>query len=392
MTVPLRSSRQQGLVLALALFATAWAYTPQTGEIVVTGPVTNGTPGGTVPADLPVTLSIFSGTRETGVYTTTLTADSGFRFDGLVLKEGEMVVVQTIYQGITYLSDFVTLEPVQQELSLPIVIYETTEDSAGVRITQLHIFLNRVEDRLRVGEYYLIGNASDQTWIGAPDPATNRRVTLAFTLPGGAENLWFSGPGLGERFLAREGGFADTYSIPPGERAVEVFFSYELPYRDGLRLTRAFGAPVGSVVLLVSEAGGVTLRGDGITPAEIVETQMGPALSYTGGPLEVGRPLVFDLVGQSAAVKSGGPLTEIVLGFVSLAAAMAIAFWLWCSPARPLFPERARPLVASIADLDADFERGRVEEAEYLQKREALKEQVRIAVKARDKDCREQSG
>jgi putative transposase len=43
----------------------------------------------------------------------------------------------------------------------------------------------------------------------------------------------------------------------------EVFFSYEIPYRDGVRLTRAFDVPVDSAVLLISEAGGVTPFGEG---------------------------------------------------------------------------------------------------------------------------------
>jgi hypothetical protein len=364
---------------ALLLIAGGWTFAPQERGIVVTGQVTNGTPGGTVPADLPVALYIFaeSGQEQAAVYTTTVAAGGLFRFEGVAVAEGDTLVARVVYRDVAYTSDAVAFEPGQQEASLSIPVYETTERRPDIRIAQLHMFLNRVGDRLRVGEYYLIGAAGDRTWVGIEDPVTGRRITLAFTLPADAQGLWFSGPGLGERFVEWEGGFADTEPIPPGMTTSEVFFSYEMPYRDGLSVTRVFGVPVDSAVLLVSEEGGVALTGEGVALAESLNTPMGVALSYTAGSLAAGQPLAFSLVDQETAARAGGAWGNVVVGLFVLAAAAGGAFWLWRLPASPALPAEADVLVDAIAALDADFEAARVAEDAYRREREALKRQIR---------------
>ncbi|MFL7793706.1 MAG: hypothetical protein AB8I69_16305 [Anaerolineae bacterium] len=367
-------------LVAMVLVTGGWTFALQGKGIVVTGQVINGSSGGVVPAVLPVTLQVFSesGQEQTAVYTTTVTTDGLFRFDGVAAVEGDMLVARAVYQDVVYTSDTVTLGSGQQEAPLFITVYETTERQPDIYITQFHMFLNRVDDRLRVGEYYLIGAAGDRTWVGKEDVDTDQRTTLAFTLPEGAQGLWFSGPGLGERFVEWEGGFADTQPIPPGATTSEVFFSYEIPYRDGVRVTRAFDAPVDSIVLLVSEAGGVTLEGEReeIAPAETLETPMGVALSYTAGPLAAGQPLVFNLVDQEAAAWNGGEWGQIVVGLFALVAAVSGAFCLWRSPVVPTLPAEANVLLEAIAALDADFEAGRVTEDAYRQERRALKRQI----------------
>jgi hypothetical protein len=247
------------------------------------------------------------------------------------------------------------------------------------------MFLTRAGDRLQVGEYYLVGNIGDRTYVGVEDPGRGRRATLTFTLPEGAEGLGFDGPGLGERYLEQEGGFADTEPVPPGTAAVEVLFSYELPYREGLRVERVFDLPVDSVVLVLTGEG-MALEGEGISPADTLDTQMGPALSYSAGPLAVGESLAFTLVAgpQPALVAPARGISptrsatqEAAVGLAALAVALMVIYLLWRPPAPGPLPARARPLVESVAALDADFEAGRVAEGAYRRKRKALKQELR---------------
>jgi hypothetical protein len=257
------------------------------------------------------------------------------------------------------------------------------ESPPHILITQLHIFLSRAGDRVQVAEYYLISNAGDQTYEGAQDPETGKLVTLTFSLPDGAEALRFDGPGLGERFVKVEGGFADTEPVPPGTATVEVLFSYELPYREGLPVEHAFDVPVTSVVLVLSEKE-MALKGAGVTPAGTLDTQMGPAFSYTAGPLAAGEPLAFALVTGSQPVPvaptsfgpARNPASEAAIGLVALAGALAVAYLLWRSPVPGPLPVRVRPLVEEIAALDADFETGQVSEKAYRKKRKSLKLQI----------------
>ena len=254
---------------------------------------------------------------------------------------------------------------------------------SDILIAQLHIFMSRVGDRVQVAEYYLVSNAGDQTYEGTQDSETGKRITLTFSLPDGAEALRFDGPGLGERFVEVEGGFADTEPIPPGTATVEVLFSYELPYREGLPVEHTFDVPVTSVVLVLSEEE-MVLKGAGVMPAGTVDTQMGPAFSYTAGPLAAGEPLIFALATGSQAVPAApsslnpvrSPAREAAVGLVALAGALAAAYLLWRSPAPGPLPARVRPLIEEIAALDADFEAGQVSEKAYREKRKSLNSQV----------------
>lgn len=368
------------LALLALVLATGWSPAPQEGGITVVGQVTNGTAGGIVPADRPVTLHVFSGVEETERYTTTLAADGSFRFDGLAMEAGEAFVARIIYQDVIYFSDPGAPEPGQAEPSLPITIYETTEDPIAILVTQLHILVSVTRDRLRIGEHYLISNEGDRTCVGAEDPETGRRATLTFTLPEGAEELRFDGPGLGERFLERGRGFAGTEPILPGTATVEAAFSYALPYQEGLWVERLFDVPVASVALVIPEEEGA-LEGTGLTPAGTLDTQMGQALSYTAGPLAAGELLAFTLVTGPAGGRGNRKAGETAIGLVALAAAAVAAYLLWRYPAPGPLPTRARPLVEDIAALDVDFEAGRVSEKVYHQERRTLKRQIRVLLR-----------
>ena len=151
--------------------------------------------------------------------------------------------------------------------------------------------------------------------------------------------------------------------------------------------------PVASVVLLLSE-GDMSLEGMGITSAGALDTQMGPAFSYTAGPIMAGESLVFTLLDRPQAAMpsapfssptAGSPLVrnaarETSVGLVVLAAAVVVAYFLWQPSAGGSPPRAARPLVEAIATLDADFEAGEVAERSYQRKRRALKRQLRTLI------------
>lgn len=368
----------------LILLTTAWAPYPQGQEIVITGQVTNGTPGGTVPADLPVTIHIFSGLEETETYTTTVTADNTFSLDGLAPEGENIFMARAVYQDVVYVSDLVTVEAEQTEIDLPVTIYETTESPDNVQITHLHLFITSVEGHIQVREYHMIGNTGDRTFVGVEDTETEQRVTLNVTLPDGAESLSFDGPGLGERFLEQESGFTDTEPIIPGEATITQF-NYLLPYREGTLVERVFGVPVASVVILLSDEG-MEVDGEGIFSGDPMDTQMGQALSYTAGPLAAGEPLTFRLIERAVVEQTGGGTREqrdtgtggTAFGLVALAAALVVIYWMWWrSPAPEPPPARARSLVKKIAALDDDFEAGQVAERTYHKKRKALRRDLR---------------
>jgi hypothetical protein len=382
------------LLVFVTLFSgTAWTFPPQQSGGRVVGRVINGSASGSVPAGTEVVLHVFSEMEEKGTYTTSLAADGTFRFEDLALVEGETLIARIVYEDVAYSSEPATVESAQDELALEVIVYETTEDPSTVEVAQLHVFVSSVGDRVRVGEYHLINNIGDRTYVGQRDPESGRSLTLSYALPEGAEALTFDGAGFGERFVEREGGFADAEPILPGASTVETLFSYELPFRDGMQIERSFEIPVASVVLLLSE-GDMSLEGVGITSAGSLDTQMGPAFSYTAGPIEAGGSLVFTLLDRPQAAMPSAPFSspttssplvrnasrETSVGLVVLAVAVVVAYFLWQPSAGGLPPRAARPLLEAIVTLDADFRAGDIAEKSYQRKRRALKRQLRTLI------------
>ena len=358
-----------------------------TGDIAIVGRVTNGTPGGPLPVGEPVTLQFFQETHWTAIYTATLAADGTFRFADFTADTGASFVTHIRYRDVHYYSEPATLEGTA-DIEADIEIFEPTADPAAITIEQVHLFIVPQGEQVRIAEYYLIGNSGDRTFVGTAD-ADGARTTLTFPLPPEATNLRFNGPGLGERFIGDESGFADTQPIPPGSATIDVDFSYDLPYREGLRVERRFGAPVSQAALIINSET-VGLAGEGLTPGGMMNTQMGPSASYSVGPLAEGEPLAFTFVPQTqrpapapaatgpAGPRPRNPAQETGLGIVALALGGLASYLLWRStPAAPLPPAWARPLIAEIVALDTDFAAGKIEAAAYRQQRAALKEHLR---------------
>jgi hypothetical protein len=375
---PVRRVVSLAVVLAAALLTIAWRPGAQTVGGRVVGQVTNGSPDAEVPDGLVITLHVFSGMEEIEAYTTTLTVDSAFRFDDVAFDEEQTLVARTLHDGVTYVSEFVTPELGQQELQLPITIYETTEDPASIAIAQLHIFVNRIGEQLEVGQYCLISNTSDRTYVGAVTSAPEQRTTWSVALPEGAENLRFDGADPGGRFVALDDGFADTRPLLPGSASVEASFTYDLPYSQGLQFEQVFDVSVNSAVMVLPE-GDLALQGAQLSAGETLDTQMGPALSYTAGPLDRGQPLAFTIVPRPSDVSAAQPVERssgLAVGIAALAAAGVATYWMWRPPAPGPAPAQLRSQLQAIAALDRDYEAGLVAENQYRKKRRSLKRQL----------------
>jgi len=367
------------LGLLCALLSIAWAYDTQSSGGDVIGEVTNGTPNGAVPDRLLVTLHTFSGMDETGTYTTTVASDHTFQFEDVSFGEGETFVARTVYDGVTYFSEFKPVEPGQQEMLLPITIYETTDNRENVSIAQLHVFLERSAERLQIAQYCVVGNGGNRAYVGSPAPGSGASTTWSVRLPSGAQNLRFDGGQMGGRFVATNNGFADTRAVPPGQAGVETSFTYDLSYSsERMQVEQAFDVPVRSVVLVLP-GGSLGLEGAGLSSEGTLETQMGPAVSYTAGPLDAGDSLSFTVVPREATTSEtrGESSNGLAIGIVALAMAGGAVYWLWRSPRQGSVPAEARSQIETIAALDRDFEEGRIPREAYRKKRRALKRRLR---------------
>lgn len=361
------------------------------GEAVVRGAVTNNTPGGDLPVDAPVTLQFFEEAVWTSIYTGTVQNDGSFVFADLETELGNDFVTRVVYGGVEYFSEPALLDgPVDVE----ILIFDFTNDAALVQIDQAHYFIVPDGNTLQIAEYYLIGNGGDKTYAGEIDAVTGAHTTVQFTPPAGAISLSFDGPGLGERYVGEVGRFTDTRAVPPGNATIDVSYSYELTLTPNLVIERVMDIPIASVVLIVS-GGELGLQGTGLQFTGIMDTQMGPAASYTAGPLASLETLSFTVVSlmeeQIDQPSSGSPVApatgqrnngqETGIGVIVLIIGGFGAYQLWNAPARLPMPEEARKLVQQIVELDQSYSQGNLEQANYQAQRKTLKRQVRQYVR-----------
>lgn len=365
-------------VMVIATMLSLLALVPgqaQDSASTITGEVYNATAGGEAPGGLPVILHVYTEDALAGTYEAEADEAGVFSFERLALNEGDLLIAATEYSGVTYTSASLAYVPGEEVQDLSIAVYETTDDPRQVTIAQMTVMLNAGEGQLRVGEYYLLGNLGDRTWVGSYDAGLGLATTTQFSLPTAAESLWFSGAGLGDRFLQDDDLLLDTAPVVPGYPSAEVFFSYAVPFTGEFEFAKAFNLPVENIEFLVAEDSGVSLQGDGIAYNEAIDTETGTAVSYIAPGLELGQALNFKLAPQKAL--GAGKGWEIGIGLASLAASAGVIYWLYRGKHKVVLPKAADPFLLEIAQLDAAYEAGKLRKGDYQKCREELIDSIK---------------
>ncbi len=365
---------------------TATAITLPTGQASIVGTLANGTAGASVPAHQPLTLYALTQDGSSILFTRTVTSDAGgqFAFDQLDPSPTTMYAIQTQYLKAYYTSDPLTFAHGGVTLTVPITVYETTTDAAAVRVEQMHMFFDFAPGSTTVGQLFIASNSGDRAYMG-PDG-----TSLHWSLPPGATNVRFQDGELGGRYQSTPGGLADTEAIAPGMGTAQILVSYDLPY-DGTRLdiSLPMAYPVKSVNVLVPESG-PKLTSPQLTSAGSRQTQGGNMLNYVGGNLAAGTSLALQISGAAnAPATSGTPSGSagapwvLIAGAALLLVAVGIVAFVWLRQQREAVEEKVEDseaqreeLLDALAELDDDFDAGRVAEADYHQQRAELKAEL----------------
>jgi hypothetical protein len=276
------------------------------GQGVIEGQVVNGTADAGSMEGLTVTLHIFVGMEEQPLQTATTDAEGRFRFEGLSTESNHAYILHLDYQGVEYGSDLLTFSEGETILSVSIKVYEPVESDEVISIERAHIFVDFQEGELLVGELYFFSNSSDRIYIGAEEVAEGQRGTLRLSLPMGAKGLAVEGGELGQRFFETDGGFVDTWFLPPGQTSGQLMFSYSLPYDpSGYDLVRDIPYLLKALNVLVADVG-VDVTSDRLTLEGSRGMQGQSYLNLSGQNLGKGERLTLHF--------SGSPGDELVKG------------------------------------------------------------------------------
>lgn len=378
------------MVLA-AMFgpAPARAATPT----AATGTVVMGTAGTELPGALRVTVleNDSDGVPQGQPSFSPVGAGGAFTFDADPEK-GHLVGL--FYKGVAYSR---SLEP-GETTGIELKIFETTTEASAVTvvsdsITVLQSTVDGQGNVLEVLQLMRFRNESDRTFVGAdsdqdaPDPQASppaespARQVLKLPIPESAYDLAPADP-VNAAGLATsgEGRLVTTSALPPGESSIAYLFKVKVP-RTGWQLRREVYNPTDHADLLVGDR--LTL-----TAAPGFEFQENKTLGgesynrYRSGALNPGSVIEADI-----GFPDDGSSDGVWIGFGAVAAVLAALFVTAAlrmrrrraakqkpqvPEAKTVEPSPRQELIDRIAELDEQFEAGKLDEPTYRSQRASL--------------------
>ena len=280
--------------------------------VEVFGPVSGKiVSGGDAPSGLTVTLLGFEHATDASstpveVVNETVASDAkgAYLFEDVDISEGLIFLIETTYQGITFQSELAFSEADMTELTFPdITVYESTTDSGGLVVEQLHIsFDMAVEGDVQVFELFTISNLSDKAYVFATDG-----TSLPFMpLPEGASNVGLELSQDSAPLMPTEDG---DFAIPPSEEFYSIIAFFNIPFDKELELSQPLALPVSSALVIVPE--GIKVKADQLTDDGIQQTQQGVNVQmYSGSGLSAGTSLEMSLSGKVKSAAAAGDETD----------------------------------------------------------------------------------
>jgi hypothetical protein len=365
------------LVFALSLILSqpviAQTGTPSSGSATtgtISGILVNKTASSTSSVtDQALNLEIYQGSSRVDSRTTLSDSMGKFVFDGLSTDSSNTYQVTTVYQTAGYFSDPIQFADGETEKTLEMDVYDTTSSSTGISVMMAYVILHFENNTLSVKEDYLVANTGDRAFTGQSLAANGGNLTtLNFTLPAGAANFQTI---FGLDLYNLTAGNQVYSSEPVTPAGSEISYAYTLPCdAAGYNFILKMNYKVGRLDFLTSDAG-MKISGSEISQQDSLTISNLNFQDYSMTNLEAGTVI-------TARLSFGGTNYLYYLLFLLLIPAGLIAVIVLRRGRRASIAsatERER-LISEIAQLDDDFEDGKIEESVYRRLREEKKRQL----------------
>lgn len=370
----------------------------ESATLPITGNIENQTPGGEVPAGITVTLKVFDAISFEPLPAferqTTLNADNTFRFDDILVEIDKAYLTSVQYAGRDFASGLFQGDPTLEEFSLPITLYELTDDSQYITITAAVSQIRVTGQTIEITQVMQFNNSSDRVFTSLTPDADGRYPWKVIDLPPASVVINTDTP---SRYVIPEDNSAvyDTRPLLPGEsRFAQI--TYITSYNGGAIIEYPVPYRVdGQVRLLVQP---LTITANSTLLPSVGEEIVGEeAYNGYGQPLTLnpGELIRYELTGQIPGTET--PLTENVISSDALIGFIAIALGVTIAVVTLLIVILRRPntiaqtsisthtpagnhhidaLVRQIAELDAQHEAGQINHDLWHQQRAVLKTQL----------------
>jgi hypothetical protein len=203
--------------------------------------------------------------------------------------------------GRSYTQDGEAMNAENPTQDITITVFETSDKAPEWEVVMWNVILQPLEKGgVEVFETIVARNPSDAAYLGAPD-ADGRRVSVAFTLPEGAQNVQMGGELdasyasiVGNRLLSRA-------ALKPGPSHFRL--QYTLPTPGG-EVSMNFVAPaaVKQIMVFVPEAYKEGVQSDILKPGQPGTIQHQPVQPYITSNVSTGQKIQFSLGGLPGPV------------------------------------------------------------------------------------------
>jgi hypothetical protein len=237
--------------------------TPASAAGVISGNLTNGS-GGAIPDGQKVTLEGFD-KDQSGSYQNSMElvapveSDGSYSFKNVEMPQERAFLIITSWEGVEYQSEPMVVSGTTTNYSIPITIFDKTDDFKILSFNQIHLILDQSsQNEIQVTELFIVANPGKQVVVVASDGTSIPFIQV----PKNASGLQYQLSQGSTQLLNATGGFA---MVPGADKQFGFIASYVLPYKNGLKFEQAFAVPVASLTVFVPE--GMRLRGEQLTDA-----------------------------------------------------------------------------------------------------------------------------
>ena len=311
--------RRATFLLALAALATPFitdaTVEAQAATVQVSGRVTSGTAGVTVPDGLTVRLIALDGSN-VSTAAEAATRDGRYALSAAVTP-GRTYMPHLAYEGVDYLGEPIAPAAAGTPVQRDFLVYATTREAPALTITSTTVTLvaiDREAHRLGFAREDTVANPGDRVYVGSGGGAPEGNVTLRIPAPDGT--LEASGAGTPDAFRLERGVVMAAVPIRPGAPTT-VVTRYLVGYDAAANTYRLrVTAPLPSERIAVRVPAGYTrLRAaSGATAAPDERTAEGDAgevlqVVRSSASTPPGGGILVDLIGLSGRLQAN-PLTE----------------------------------------------------------------------------------
>jgi mono/diheme cytochrome c family protein len=356
----------------------------------ISGTISHGTAGGSVPEGLELSLFVFPPEADPIELEGTSGPGGAFSFSDVLFMEDAAYAITVTYQDRLFLSGIAPGNVLEAEPTLNVTIYELTDDPSVLTISLIETQINVASNRLEVAQFIEVTNSSDRAFSTSELTEDGRPVSLSITLPPGSVVPGFSAPGR-YVFLADSFTVQDTQPVYPG-RIHLVQIVYLIPYENSAIIEQPLNYAFDGLDQLLVRPTGVDVNAEGLSSMGTTTLGGLEFMSFNGTrTLPAGSVLRVELSGNpgapaSAATMVSSDVAVLLLVGGGVVLGVLVALFVWSrrrgAPSAPAAAPKGtvEALARQIAELDAAYAAGEVPEDSYKKQRAGLKARLTNAL------------